>query len=130
MVDAQYRTAKGGSNRAVAGLSMGAGHSLHVGLRHLDLFGNIGLFSMGGVPRGFEETYQSALADVKGTNAKLKVFWIAIGKDDEGLERNRALRAALKKHGIQFTEAEGEGAHFYPVFRRELSEFAPMLFRR
>jgi enterochelin esterase family protein len=130
LAEANYRTAKGSANRAIAGLSMGASHSLHIGLRHPDLFGNIGLFSMGGMPRDFEEVHKPALADAKGSNAKLKVFWIAIGKDDGGLERNRALRATLKKHGIRFTESEGEGGHFYPVFRRELAEFAPMLFQR
>ncbi len=130
MVDSTYRTAKGSANRALAGLSMGASLSLNIGLRHLDLFGNIGLFSLAGFPRGFEETYKTLLADAKGTNLKLKTFWIGIGKADEGVEGNRALRAVLKKHGIQFMETELEGAHFYPVFRRELSEFAPMLFRR
>ena len=130
MVDSTYRTAKGSANRALAGLSLGASLSLNIGLRHLDLFGNIGLFSLAGFPRVFEETYKTLLADAKGANLKLKTFWIGIGKADEGLEGNRALRAALKKHGIQFTETELEGAHFYPVFRRELSEFAPMLFRR
>lgn len=130
LADAGYRTVKSPASRALAGLSMGAGISLYSGLRHLDRFGNIGLFSMGGMPRGFEETYRDALADPGATNAKLRVFWIAIGTEDEGLERNRALRATLRKHGIRFTESEGKGAHFYPVFRRELSEFAPMLFRR
>jgi enterochelin esterase-like enzyme len=130
MVDATYRTAKGSANQALAGFSMGAGHSLYIGLRHPDSFGNLGLFSLSGMPRAFEETYKDALADAKGTNTKLKVFWIATGNEDPGIEGNRALRAALKKHGIRFTESEVQGGHFYPVFRREFAEFAPMLFQR
>lgn len=129
LADTRYRTVKHRESRAIAGLSMGAGHSMHTGLRHLDLFANIGLFS-GGPSRAMEETHKAVLADAKATNAKLKTFWIAIGTEDEGLERNREMRAALRKHGIRFMEAEGPGGHFYPVFRRELSEFAPMLFRR
>lgn len=129
LAESRYRTVKDRQSRAIAGLSMGAGHSLHTGLRHLDLFANIGLFS-GGQSTGMEETHKAVLADSKATNAKLKTFWIAIGTDDEGLDRNRAMRAALRQHGIRFTESEGPGGHFYPVFRRELAEFAPMLFRR
>jgi enterochelin esterase family protein len=129
LVDATYRTSRRPFDRALAGLSMGASLSLQIGLRHLDSFGNIGLFSLGGSVRGFEETYKAVVADPAATNAKLKVFWIAIGTGDEGLEQNRAFRAKLRKLGIRFTESEGSGAHFYPVFRRELSEFAPLLFR-
>lgn len=116
--------------RALAGLSMGASHSLHIGLRHPKLFGNLGIFSMGGLPRGFEETYKTAFENPKQFNATKNIFWIAIGTEDEGLARNRGLRAVLRKRGIQFTESEGAGGHFYPVFRRELTEFLPMLFRR
>jgi enterochelin esterase-like enzyme len=130
LVESKYRTANGGLNRALAGLSMGASLSLHIGLRHPELFGNIGLFSLTGLPGGFEQRYRSALSDAKSLNEKLKVFWIAIGTDDEGIEGNRALRSLLKKYGVQITESEGPGAHFYPVFRRELSEFAPKLFRQ
>ena len=129
LVESSYRTAKGSANRALAGLSMGASQSLHIGMRHPEQFGNLGLFSLAGFPRGFEENYRSTLSDAKSLNQKLKVLWIAIGTEDEGVAGNRMLRSLLKKNGVAFTESEGPGAHFYPVFRRELSEFAPMLFR-
>ena len=57
---------------------MGGGQTLAVGLAHLDLFGSLGVFSMG-PGQDFETKYKSLLDDAKGTNAKLATFWIACG---------------------------------------------------
>jgi enterochelin esterase family protein len=47
MIEGAYRVQNGAGNRAIAGLSMGGGHSLYTGLRHLDDFAWIGAFSAG-----------------------------------------------------------------------------------
>jgi enterochelin esterase-like enzyme len=45
MIDANYRTRADRDNRAIAGLSMGAGQALRIGLAHLDTFSAVGAFS-------------------------------------------------------------------------------------
>jgi enterochelin esterase family protein len=107
---------------------MGGGQALEIGLRHLDRFSAIGVFSSG-IPQRFEERFGDVLGDSKRVNGRLKLFWIGIGTEDGALARNRELRAVLEKRGVRFTGVETEGGHFYPVWRRYLTEVAPLLFR-
>jgi len=127
-IDSEYRVKKIAAQRAVVGLSMGGGQALHIGLRHLDEFAHIGVFSSG-KPGDFETRYSAVLSDGKQTNAKLKLFWIGVGTEDFVLERSRDLHTALDKAGIRHEYVETGGGHFYPVWRRYLSVVAPKLFR-
>ena len=61
-------------------------------------------------------------------NEKLKLLWIACGTDDRLIEPNRKLREWLKTKGIHPTEIETPGAHMWMVWRRNLAEFATLLF--
>jgi enterochelin esterase-like enzyme len=45
LIDSTYRTIPHREQRAIAGLSMGAGQALRIGLTHLDTFSAIGAFS-------------------------------------------------------------------------------------
>ena len=125
LIEATYRVRTDAPGRAIAGLSMGGGHSLQTGLRHLDTFASIGAFSAG-VPG--PEQLASALSDVPAVNEKLRLFWIACGKKDFLIERNRELDKQLTEKGIRHTWVESEGDHSWPVWRRYLAEFAPLLF--
>ena len=71
-----YRISGNADDRAIAGLSMGGGQSLSIGLQHLDPFRAIGAFSAGGRTQNFEEQYKELLADAARSNKKLKVFYI------------------------------------------------------
>ena len=44
-IDREYRTLADRDHRAIAGLSMGGGQALNIGLHHLDLFSHVGGFS-------------------------------------------------------------------------------------
>src|SRR5262249_11966994 len=48
LIDSIYRTIPNREQRAIAGLSMGAGQAMQIGLTHLDMFSAIGAFSGGG----------------------------------------------------------------------------------
>ena len=48
MIDATFRTNTQREQRALAGLSMGAGQAMQIGLKHLETFSAIGAFSGGG----------------------------------------------------------------------------------
>jgi enterochelin esterase family protein len=128
LVETKYRVSKDRARRAIAGLSMGGGQSLHIGLRHLDLFSAVGAFSAA-APTNAETVFASALGNAKATNEKLKLLWIACGKDDSLLDRNAKLSEVLKARGIRHTYLATEGAHTYTVWRTYLGEFVPLLFR-
>jgi len=127
-MESEYRLKPGAANRAVVGLSMGGGQALRIGLNHIDKFAHVGVFSSG-KPADFETRHAKVLGDAKGTNGRLKLFWIGIGTDDGALDRARALHSALEKAGVQHEFVETGGGHFYPVWRRYLSIVAPKLFR-
>lgn len=128
-VDARYRTAPGRENHAIAGLSMGGGQSSNIGFAHLDTFSAIGIFSSSGGAE-FANKFKQQLADPKGTNAKLKVFWMGIGKQDAGYQRAKQFSGMLTKSQIKHTFLETGGGHVWAVWRWALAEFAPLLFHR
>lgn len=125
LVESLYRVEKEPAQRALAGLSMGGAQTLAVGLGDLGRFAWLGCFS-GGLSN--QEILQRFLADPAAANAKLRLLWIAIGKDDQGRARNEEFVAALKEKGIRHTWTLSEGDHSWPVWRRYLAEFAPLLF--
>ena len=125
-VEANYRVKSGPEHRAICGLSMGGGHSLTIGLRHTDRFGYIGAFSAA-TPQ--PKDVAAALDDAQLTNKRLKLLWIAIGKDDFLLQMNTAFDAALKDKGLRYEYHLTDGDHSWPVWRRYLADFAPRLFQ-
>jgi enterochelin esterase-like enzyme len=125
-VEREYRTANDRNSRAIAGLSMGGSESLLTGLNNLDKFAWVGAFSSGGIPDEFEKDFPGLGA---GANSKIRLLWIACGTEDHLIEVNRKLRAWLKEKGINHTDIETPGMHTWMVWRRNLSEFAPLLFR-
>jgi len=125
-VESEYRVAKGRDSRAIAGLSMGGAESLLTGLNNLDKFAWIGAFSSGGMPDEFEKDFPGL--DAKASQ-QIRLLWIACGTEDGLLTVNRNLREWLKTKGVQHTDIETPGMHAWMVWRRNLAEFAPLLFR-
>ena len=115
-------------DRAIAGISMGGGQALRIGLAHLDTFHYIGAFSA--AARGNpEEAYRDFFADPAAVNKKLKLFYIACGKTDGLFAGSQALGDALEKHQIKHTFAPSEEGHVWRNWRDYLADFAPRLFR-
>ncbi|MGH9674006.1 MAG: alpha/beta hydrolase, partial [Bryobacteraceae bacterium] len=134
-VEARFRTAPGPKNRAIAGLSMGGGQSINIGLNHLDTFAWVAVFSAGvgggGGARGaesFEARSKAVLSDGAAANKKLGLLWIGCGVDDGAMTGATELAAILEKAGIRHTFRKTEGAHTWRVWRRYLAELAPQLF--
>ncbi len=125
-VEKTYRVTKGREARAIAGLSIRGAESLFTSLNHIDKFGWVGAFSSGGLAADDWGKVFPAL-DAKSA-AKLRLLWIACGKDDRLIDFNRKFIAWLKTKDIQPAVIETPGAHTWMVWRRNLSEFAPMLF--
>jgi enterochelin esterase family protein len=126
-VEAAYRTKADREHRAIVGLSMGGGQSLTVGLSTLDRFAWVGGFSA--AIANPETSIASALADPAATNAKLRLLWIACGKEDRLAEHATKLSDLLKAKEIRHELKITEGNHSWPVWRRYLGEFLPLLFQ-
>lgn len=125
-VESEYRITKDRNARAIAGLSMGGSESLLTGLNNLGKFSWIGAFSSGGIPEDFQKDFPSL--DAKA-NQQLHLLWIACGTEDRLITVNRNLREWLKTRGVKATEIETPGMHTWMVWRRNLAEFAGLLFR-
>jgi enterochelin esterase family protein len=104
---------------------MGGAESLFVGLNALDRFAWIGAFSAGGSNEDFAATYPKL--DAKA-NSEIKLLWIACGTEDRLIEPNRKFREWLKEKGINHVDIETPGMHTWMVWRRNLANFAPLLF--
>jgi enterochelin esterase family protein len=126
-VEAQYRTQADRDHRAIAGLSMGGGQSLSIGLNHLERFTYIAGFSpaLGG---NVASAYSAFAAKPDAANRQLKLLWIGCGTSDSLFTSVREFSTFLNQHQITHRFRESDGAHTWIVWRRYLNEIAPMLF--
>lgn len=115
-IDKNYRTIKSKSGRAIAGLSMGGFHSLHISKQYPDMFNYIGLFSAAIMPN--KEVSSPIYENMEG---KLKVqfdknpalYWIAIGKTDFLYKANEEYRKLLDEKGYKYTYYESDEGHIF-----------------
>ncbi len=134
-IEKNYRTLTGKENRAIAGLSMGGGHTQTITNNNPGFFNYIGVFSMGimGTNQNnpdaakIEQERDAKIAVLK--NSGYKLYWIACGKDDFVYQGVVTLRNTLDKHNFKYTYRESTGGHTWANWRIYLSEFAPMLFK-
>lgn len=123
LVAANYRVADGAANRAIIGLSMGGGQSLTIGLKHSDRFAWVG-----GMSSSVPETDVLPSGD-NVLNSRLKLLWFACGKDDFLFARNNDFDALLTARGVRHDYVVTEGNHSWPVWRKYLVLFAPLVFQ-
>lgn len=131
-IDTHYRTIAKKSSRAIAGLSMGGFHSLHISKEYPDMFDYIGLFSAAILPN--QAAKSSIYTDFEG---KLKaqfdkrpaLYWIAIGNTDFLYNANVEYRKILDKNGYSYEYYESNDGHIWKNWRIYLTEFASKLFK-
>jgi enterochelin esterase-like enzyme len=138
-VERHYRTLPGRENRAIAGLSMGSGIAMNVGLKRLDVFASVGIMSSGtfgravnGVVPGaglFETISPGFFADPAATNRKLRVLFLSCGTEDTRMPSLDKVEQELRDRHIDFTFKRYPGEHEWKVWRHSLADLAPMLFR-
>jgi len=131
-VESNYRVKAEKSGRAIAGLSMGGYHSLHISRYYPNTFDYVGLFSAAVMPDA--KVTSKVYADIDGTlNIQMKngykLYWIGIGKSDFLFKFNEEYRAKLDKMGMKYVYRESEGGHTWTNWRVYLSEFTPLLFK-
>ncbi len=130
--DARYRTVAQKSGRAIAGLSMGGFHSLHISKQYPGTFDYVGLFSAAILPRQQELSPIYADFDAKLAQQfaqKPALYWIGIGKTDFLYQANADYRAKLDAQRYPYVYLETEGGHIWRNWRIYLAEFAQLLFK-
>ena len=146
-VEKNYRSLNDRANRAMAGLSMGGGQTLWIGMAHLDQFAYLGVFSAGVfsnrprtpasagtpapppvVPEQWVQERQ-AMLDNPALKKGLNVLWFATGKDDFLLPTTKVTVQMLSDHGFTPVMKESGGGHTWLNWRDYLNEFAPKLFQ-
>jgi enterochelin esterase-like enzyme len=134
LIDSTYRTKADRDDRAIAGLSMGAGQALRIGLSHLDTFSAVGAFSGVG-PVDSKTAYGGVFADPDAFDKKVSLLYLHSGTVslDEGIHKNaESLFNTLQQAGIKnvvFRDAKGL-AHEWQTWRYALGDFAPRLFQQ
>lgn len=131
-VDRVYRTQAAKKDRAIAGLSMGGFHSMHISKQFPDMFNYIGLFSAAIMPN--KDVKSPIYDDIEG---KLKVqfakkpalYWIGIGNKDFLYQANTDYRRLLDDRGYKYTYYETGEGHIWKNWRIYLTEFVPLLFK-
>lgn len=113
------------NNRAIAGLSIGGGHTITITNNNPGVFSYIGVFSAG--PRTVDAEYEKQLEAVKAGGVKF--YWTGAGTTDLAREGTMNLHTVLEKHGFNTSYKEIPGAHYYFLWRDFLGDFASILFQ-
>lgn len=130
-VEKYYRAIPNKASRAVAGLSMGGGHTYTISKDYPNTFDYMGLFSAAVGPAKDREgnVQQEVITQLKKQrDNKFKLYWIACGTDDFLYDRNKEYMKQLDELGFPYTYRESDGGHTWRNWRIYLSEFLPMIF--
>ena len=131
-VENNYRVNATQGQRAIAGLSMGGYHALHISRYYPKTFDYVGLFSAAIMPSadGVSPVYQNFDTSLKSQfNNGPKLYWIAIGKKDFLYKAVSDYRGKLDGIDAKYVYVESEGGHTWSNWRDYLVLFAPQLFR-
>ena len=118
----------------MAGLSMGGMQTMRIGLNHMELFSYYGFFSgaiMGGMMDDPKTAFNGAFADAESFNKKVKLMWFGAGSGETSFVKTvDDFQKKLDALGIKSVSYISPGTfHEWHTWRRDLNEFAPLLFK-
>lgn len=123
-IEKNYRTTAKKSHRAIAGLSMGGGHTIAATGMYPHVFDYICPLSMGSEKSA---ELDKQLQGIK--KAGYKLYWLACGNTDFLFQQANTLDEALTENGLEHTYFVSEGGHTWDNWRLYLNTFAPLLFK-
>jgi enterochelin esterase-like enzyme len=137
LIDATFRTIADREHRAMAGLSMGGNQTCQITFHNLNKFAYIGAFSgtmngLSSAPLDPADAFNGLFKDGAALNKQIKLLWIGMGTKEPDFFQGSigAFRAMLDKAGVRYVYYQSPGtAHEWLTWRRDLREFAPLLFR-
>lgn len=120
-IEKEYRVDAKASSRAIAGLSMGGGHTVSAVSLYPSLFDYICPLSAAGSLSN--EAAQALKKD------GYKLFWLACGTSDFILNNSNAIDKSLTDNGLEHTYYLSDGGHTWANWRLYLNTFAQLLFK-
>ncbi len=129
-IEKTYRVSSQPDQRALAGLSAGGASTLNIALRHPETFHWIAAMSSAlGVGGGnMEQQFADVWANASKLNKSVHMLWISCGKEDTLFNANQQFAQLLTQHGVKNDFRVESGAHWFRVWRKDLRDFAPLLF--
>ena len=147
-VESHYRVLNQKSDRAIAGLSMGGYHAMHISHFYSRMFDYVGLFSPAystfydrattNTPKarlafpsvnGTPKVYSNVEKDLKSQFSPApRLYYISIGTDDFLYPENRQFRSLLDTNGYPYLYIETAGGHTWDNWRHYLIDFLPRIF--
>jgi enterochelin esterase-like enzyme len=121
LIESRYKVHADPEHRALAGLSMGGGQSLRVGLKHLDKFAYIGGFS--------SAIFGKAKLPDAAAAKSIRFLWVSCGDADTLLKANKSFHDSLDEQKIAHTWHLETGGHTFTVWRNDLYLFSQHLFK-
>jgi enterochelin esterase-like enzyme len=122
-VEAHYPVKAGREHRAIAGLSMGGGQALTIGLRNRDKFAWVGGFSSALFGN------QAGLVPDSAKGKKLRLLWLSCGDQDRLMNASKAFHTSLEKKKVPHVWHVDVGGHTWPVWKNDLYLLSQLLFR-
>ena len=135
-IEKTYRVDARPKSRAIAGLSMGGGHTITTSLMYPGFFDYICPLSMGiGMRFGNNDANQEEIMKTYETQFKAlkkagyKLYFLACGDSDFLFESAKTLDQMLTDNGLKHTFFVTPGGHTWSNWRIYLNTFAPQLFK-
>lgn len=129
-IDQNYRTINNRDSRAIGGFSRGGGQTLRTGFGNMDKFSWICCYSAYLSTPEMENNFKSISGNVNDTNAKLKLLWVSVGKDDFLYKSTTEFLEYLRDKKINHKSLITEGGHTWMNVKAYLAESAPLLFQQ
>ena len=132
-IQKNYRTKTDAANRALAGLSMGGLETMESFMAYPDMFGYINVMSSGWFANNREmyangEKRLNEIATTLNKTAKLLLFTQG-GPEDIAYNNGKEMLKVFDKCGIKYEFSEMPGGHSWHVWRHDLHNLAPRLFK-
>jgi enterochelin esterase-like enzyme len=123
-VDSHYSVLADRNHRALAGMSMGGGQSLNIGLSHVDTFAWVG--AMAPAPN---TKSPAQLVPDPAVAKKLKLLWLACGSKDGLIRVSQGVHNYLKEKGVPHVWHVDGNAHDTAEMSNNLYHFAQRIFK-
>ena len=124
-MESHYSVKVDSESRALAGLSMGGGQSLNIGLANLETFAWVGGFSS--APNTKPVT--DLVPDPDKVTKQLKLLYISCGNKDGLIRISQGLHAYLKEKNVPHIWHVDEHAHDFQHWKKGLYNFSQLLFK-
>lgn len=124
LIESKFSVQADREHRALAGLSMGGGQTLNIGMAHPDLFAYVGGFSS--APNTKPPGELVANPDALKT---LKVMWLGCGNRDGLIRISQGVHAMLKEKGVPHVWHVDGHAHDTTEWDNNLYLFSQHLFK-